>query len=279
MPYIDRKYRVSVAMGIYNCAPTLAESIDSLLNQTYKDWELVMCDDASTDDTLRIALEYAEKYDNIKVIRNEQNLGLAATLNKCIEIACRDCEFIARQDGDDISLPDRFATEVDFLDKHPEFALVSTAMTCFDETGEWGIMQKPEIPVPEDFAVSSPFCHASVMMRKKELADVGNYTVNKYLRRGQDYYLWHKFYCKGYRGYNLQTPYYRMRDDQAATKRRKFKYRWYGFKMDLEMRHNLRLPKKYYITAFRGLLVGMLPTPLYTYLHKRKLRANTSNRK
>lgn len=272
MAYIEKKYRVSIAMGIYNCAPTLAESIDSLISQSYKNWELIMCDDASTDDTLKIALEYEDKYDNIKVIRNETNLGLTATLNRCIENSCKGCEFIARHDGDDISFPDRFAVQVDFLDTHPEYAFVSTAMSCFDENGEWGEILKPERPDPKDFAYGSPFCHASVMMRKNELASVGNYTVNKYLRRGQDYYLWHKFYCKGFRGYNIQKPYYGMRDDLAATKRRKFKYRLYGAKVELEIMRNLKLSKWLYFRALRGIIIGLLPRPIYEYMHKKKLK-------
>lgn len=271
MSFIERPRRVSVAMGIYNCAKTLGESIDSLLSQTYKDWELVLCDDASTDNTLEVAEKYAEKYDNIKIIRNKTNIGLAATLNRCIEHASENCEFIARQDGDDLSEPDRFAIQIDFLDNHPEYVLVSTAMSCFDESGIWGIQQKPEKPQPKDFAPSSPFCHAPVMMRRKELAQVGNYTVNKFLRRGQDYYLWHKFYCEGFRGYNIQEPLYRMRDDRAAATRRRFKDRLYGAKIHLEVMQNLKLPFWNYPRVFRGLLIGFVPKPIYQLLHRRTI--------
>ena len=63
-------------MGIYNCADTLSEAIESIINQTFKDWEVIMCDDGSLDRTLEIAQMYAQKYDNIKVYRNEKNMGL-----------------------------------------------------------------------------------------------------------------------------------------------------------------------------------------------------------
>jgi glycosyltransferase EpsE len=276
MSNLKRSHRISIAMGIYNCAPTLSESIESILHQTYQDWELIMCDDASTDDTYKVASEYAKKYDNIHVLRNDTNLGLAATLNKCIANACPEAEFIARQDGDDLSEPDRFETQINFLDTHHEYAFVSTAMTCFDESGDWGVQARPEKPQAKDFIKNSPFCHAPVMMRKKELSLVGNYTVNKYLRRGQDYYLWHKFYCKGYFGYNIQKPYYKMRDDRAATSRRSFKARVYGAKVQIEIMRNLGIPAWNYIYALRGILVGMIPAPIYEYLHRKAVKRATS---
>lgn len=277
MTYIAKKYRVSVAMGIYNCAATLSDSIESLLAQTYKDWELVMCDDASTDNTLNIAREYAEKYDNIKVIHNKTNIGLAATLNRCIEHACEESEFIARQDGDDLSMSNRFATQVDFLDKHPEYAFVSTAMSCFDENGEWGVMRHKAEPTSMDFAIASPFCHAPVMMRKKELAIVGNYSVKKYLRRGQDFYLWHKFYKYGLRGYNIQDAYYCMRDDRAATSRRNFKVRLYGVKTHYIIMRNLKLPFWQYPRALRGLILWLLPKPIYERLHRKSVSSKSDD--
>ena len=77
--------KVSVIMGIYNCADTLSEAIESIINQTFKDWEVIMCDDGSLDRTLEIAQMYAQKYDNIKVYRNEKNMGLNYTLNHCLK--------------------------------------------------------------------------------------------------------------------------------------------------------------------------------------------------
>ena len=113
-------------MGIYNCASTLAESIESLLNQTYKDFELVLCDDGSSDETYQEAKKYADQYDNIILLRNETNRGLNYTLNRCAQVASG--EYFARQDGDDLSLPERFEKEVAILAKHPEISLVSSAM-------------------------------------------------------------------------------------------------------------------------------------------------------
>ncbi|MDK0922904.1 glycosyltransferase family 2 protein, partial [Clostridium perfringens] len=101
----DKKIKVSIIMGIYNCEKTLSDCIDSLLNQTYTNWELIMCDDSSTDCTYKIAKRYAEKYNNIILLRNETNKKLSATLNRCLEVA--KGEYVARMDADDIALPTR----------------------------------------------------------------------------------------------------------------------------------------------------------------------------
>jgi len=206
MAYVKKKRKISIIMGIYNCADTLREALDSILAQTYTDWEMIMCDDCSTDNTMEVAQEYVDRYDNFLLIKNKRNSRLAATLNHCLEYA--ESEYIARMDGDDISIPERFAVQVAFLDAHPEYAFVSCSMINFDGNGEWGVQTKPEKPCIRDFVYTSPFCHAPVMMRRKVLNEVGNYTVKKALRRGQDFYLWHKFYRTGYKGYNIQTPYY-----------------------------------------------------------------------
>ena len=98
--------RISVIMGIYNCASTLVEALDSLYAQTYQDFKIILCEDGSTDDTFEVAQQYASRHDNIVLIRNDKNMGLNYTLNRCLELV--DTEYVARMDGDDISLPTRF---------------------------------------------------------------------------------------------------------------------------------------------------------------------------
>ena len=105
--------RISVIIGIYNCAPTLVEALDSLYNQTFKDFKIILCDDGSSDDTYNVAKDYVSRHDNIILIRNECNMGLNYTLNHCLKYA--DTEYVARMDGDDISMPTRFEKEINFL--------------------------------------------------------------------------------------------------------------------------------------------------------------------
>ena len=105
MTHTDTK--ISILMGIYNCADTLSQAIDSLLSQTYPHWKLIMCDDGSTDNTYNIAKQYTKKYpEKIILIKNKKNMGLNFTLNHCLEYA--DTKYVARMDGDDVSLPQRF---------------------------------------------------------------------------------------------------------------------------------------------------------------------------
>ncbi len=219
--------RISVIMGIYNCEETLAEAIDSLYNQTYNKFKLILCDDASTDKTYNVAKKYADQYDNIVLIRNNRNLKLAATLNRCLELA--DTEFVARMDGDDISLPERFEKEIKFLDNNLDFALVSCAMIYFDESGDWGIGIPEPFPTLESFKKGTPHPHAPSMMRTKVIKQIGGYTVSPLLVRGQDYFLWYKIYKAGYRGSNIKDALYKMRDDKHAMSRRTFKSRYNSF--------------------------------------------------
>lgn len=253
-------------MGVYNCASTLEEALDSLLAQTYKCFKVVMCDDGSEDDTLKVAEDYARDYDNIIVIKNERNMGLNFTLNHCLEYA--DTEYVARMDGDDISLPDRFQKEIDFLDSHPDYAVVSAPMIYFDESGDFRVGHAKECPQAIDFIYGTPFCHAVSMSRTKVIKEVGGYTVDDRLLRVEDYHLWMKIYAAGFKGYNIQNPLYKMRDDRNALMRRNWKSRkneiyvkCMGFKM-------LGLPWYTRIYALRPLFVYLMPNWLYRYLHK-----------
>ena len=107
---MSENIEISIIMGIYNCEKYLRASIDSVLSQTFKRWELIMCDDGSIDNTYNIAKEYQEKYpDKIILLKNDKNLGLNQTLNNCLEKA--KGKYIARQDGDDVSVKDRLEKE------------------------------------------------------------------------------------------------------------------------------------------------------------------------
>ena len=111
--------KVSIIMGIYNCASTLPEAIDSIINQTYNNWELIMCDDGSVDNTYEIADKYRNQYPKkIVLLKNEKNMGLNYTLNECLKHSSG--EYIARMDGDDLSLPTRLEKEVAFLENNTQ---------------------------------------------------------------------------------------------------------------------------------------------------------------
>lgn len=262
--------KVTVIMGIYNCENTLIESLESLFTQTYTDWDLVMCDDGSNDSTYKIAEQYAAAYpQKITLLRNRNNMGLNFTLNRCLSIAVG--EYIARQDGDDLSMPTRFEKEVEILDMSPDIAIVSTAMTYFDESGTWGRNHPIEFPQREDFIAGTPFCHAPCMVRREAYQAVDGYTEDPHYLRVEDYDLWIKMYAAGFLGQNITEPLYAMRDDRNAYSRRKFKHRINEFRVHIKAARLLHLSLKAYIYAFRPIAVGLMPEKLYRALHKMRL--------
>lgn len=258
-------------MGIYNCESTLVDAIESIIQQTYKNWELILCDDCSTDGTVQIAEQYIRKNPGkIRLLKNEKNEGLNYTLNKCLQNA--NGEFIARMDGDDVCSPDRFEKEIAILNQHSEFAFVSCDMEFFDSNGIWGRTYVKSRPQVKDFVYCSQFCHAAAMIRKAALLDVGGYSCGKYLLRVEDYHLWIKLYAKGYRGYNILELLYRMRNDRMAQKRRTIQNRINECYVKHVAIHDLQLPFYYYIFCLKPLLLIILPSCFYAFLHKVKNR-------
>jgi glycosyltransferase EpsE len=263
--------KVSVIMGIYNCAPYLQEALDSLYAQTFQDFEIVLCDDGSCDNTYEIAKKNADAHPNIKLLRNERNMGLNMTLNNCLAVA--EGQYIARMDGDDISLPTRFEKEVDFLDSHPEFAIVSCPMIYFDENGEFARGKAGGEQTKDVLNYSVPFCHAPCMVRKEAYDAVGGYTVDSRLLRYEDYNLWMKMFALGFRGYNISECLYAMRDDRKAAKRRTFRGRLNGIYAHKLAYETLGLSLfSFWKFAFVSIFKGLLPGFVYRYLHRLKQR-------
>lgn len=262
------KHRISVIIGIYNCESTLVEALESLYAQTYQNFRIILCDDGSNDNTYQVAKEYAVKHDNIFLIKSEKNMGLNYTLNHCLEYA--DTEYVARMDGDDISLPTRFEKEIDFLDEHPEYSFVSTPMIYFDDEGEFRVGKSINNPTGLDFLNGRTFCHAPVMVRREAYEAVGGYTVSKYLLRVEDQHLWLKMYQKGFIGHNLNEPLYKMRDDRNATRRRGFVTRRNEALMRLRICKTFKLSWWHYPESILiPFIKWILPTRLYEHIHRK----------
>lgn len=263
------QYRISVLMGIYNCAPTLAEALDSLYAQTYHDFKIILCDDGSKDNTYAVAKQYADKHDNIVLVKNECNIKLAATLNHCLEYA--DTEYVARMDGDDISLPERFEKEIKFLDEHLEYAFVSCPMIYFDENGDWGRGKSIPIPSKEDFRTgSAPFCHAPVMIRTSCIKSIGGYRISKEVERMEDYDMFARLLIAGYNGRNLEEPLYKMRNGRDAFSRRKIADRWRSFMTSSKLKKNMGLSFPY-LSGLLDLAKCLIPNSIAYLVKKRRI--------
>lgn len=202
---------VSVIMGVYNCKNKnlLKKSVDSIINQTFQDWEFLICNDGSTDDTLKFLENLELKDDRITILTYPENHGLNYALNMCLEKA--KGQYIARQDDDDQSNLLRLEKQVSFLNTHNQYAIVGVLADVYDNDGIWGEYKVPEKPVKESFYWNSPFMHPTVMIRREAYEACKGYRVAKETRRCEDIDLFMRMYALGYRGYNIQEKLYLYR--------------------------------------------------------------------
>lgn len=256
---------VSVLMGIYNCEDTLAESIESILNQTHSNLELIMCDDGSTDNTYEIASEYAKKDKRIVLLKNEKNMTLGPTLNKCLEHATG--RYCARMDGDDVSTPDRFEKQVAFLESHPDFDAVGSFMKIYG-TDKLRIMC--EYPQIELLAKSNPCCHATIMMRTDVYREIEGYSTDPKLTRIEDVDLFWKFYLAGYKAANIQEALYIVRENTDTFKRRKAKFSITVATYLARRCREAHIPLKYRLFILKPILVAFIPNRLILIYHRTK---------
>ena len=150
-------------------------------------------------------------------------------------------------------------------------------MIFFDENGDWGRCYSIEKPTKHDFIKHSPVhCHAPCMIRREAYLAVGGYTEDKRMLRFEDVNLWYKLYAKGYVGYNLDEPLYKMRDDQAATRRRGLKSRMNGVYVTYVGFKLFQFPWYMYgyvvLDFLKHVIKGIMPEWLYLRFHKKAVR-------
>ncbi len=199
-------------MAAFNEEKYIASAVDSILRQTYEDFELIVVNDGSQDNTLKILESIAD--DRVKIISNAKNMGLAQSLN--IGISQSQGCYIARQDADDLSLPTRLQKQFDYLQQHRKVAVVGTAAKIIFEDGSVHSRFPLESPTFADLLKSGRFVHGSVMMRKDALEKVGYY--NGIFRHAQDYDLWLRI-TKEFPMANLQELLYVFRMEGRPLKR------------------------------------------------------------
>lgn len=253
---------ISVIMGVYNIEHLwiFKKAINSIRNQTVSDFEFIICDDGSTDRTFERLLDLQCKDSRIQLLRNEKNSGLAYTLNRCL--AAARGTYIARQDADDISSPDRFEKQTAFLSAHPEISFVGSNVSLFDKTGVWGKREPPAYPQKKDFLFTTPFVHGSLMFQKGVLQSMGGYTVSKETLRAEDYELEMRMYSMGLRGANLPERLYYFLEDDTTQARRKYRYRFDEAKIRFRGFKAMGLMPRALPYVVKPLVVGLIPSPL-----------------
>ena len=195
-----KSFKVTVLMSVYNGEKYLKEAVDSILNQTFTDFEFLIINDGSTDKTLEILQSYHAP--RIKIINNEKNTGLTKSLNKGLRTA--KGEYIARMDADDVSLPTRLERQVKFMTQHNEVGLLGSSWYTINGDGKkTGINKAANGKQAVHF-----MCHGSVVMRKWCLEKVESY--REVFELAQDYDLWLRI-ADEFEVANLSEPLYKLR--------------------------------------------------------------------
>jgi glycosyltransferase involved in cell wall biosynthesis len=169
--------RISVLMTIYNAQPYLQAAIESLINQSFKDWELIAVENGSKDNSLEVLSSYAD--DRIIIHKFDENIGRTPALRYAFEHA--KGEYIAVLDADDLADSERFARQVAFLDEKPEVAVVATWAYYIDRNGKRIGEFTPDTnqeELADSLGWSNPIAHSSAMYRREAAAEIGGYPEN-----------------------------------------------------------------------------------------------------
>lgn len=216
--------KVSVLMPAYNAEKYIEEAIESILNQTFTDFEFVVIDDCSTDKTWEIIQKHAKKDKRIIAIKNEENLKLSATLNKGIDI-CKG-EYIARMDSDDWSYPDRLQKQYDAISRDSNIGILGGAMEVCDENLEIKNIRKYNLSdseIRKSLFKYSPFCHPATIFKKEALLQ---YKYSIELNDAEDYDLYFRI-GKVYKLQNLNDIVIKYRTSGAQVSSKKSKRQQY----------------------------------------------------
>lgn len=251
---------ISVIMAIHNEREDLIlRAVQSILEQTYTEFELILCNDASNQETSSFLEGIVTTDPRIQLIVNKVNEYAAKTRNHGIEAA--QGKYIAIMDADDYSYPQRLEREFDFLENNPEYDFVCSDAELYD--GE-KIVPSPYClkadPKKEDFLWSMPFVHATAMIKKDCLLKVSGYSSSKECKRAEDYDLFMRLYASGFKGHNLPDILYQYYVNvNLMKKKRRYCYRideaivrWKNF-------GNLGLLPRGIPYVVKPLVVGLIP--------------------
>lgn len=229
--------KVSVVMPVYNTEKYVWEAIQSILSQTFTDYELVIIDDCSSDNSYKICQEYAKHDDRIKLYKNEKNIWVVRTRNELFKKVSKDSSYIAILDADDISKPNRLKKQYDYLEQNTDISIIWSHIQIIDESSNTIWYRKYPTSyeqVKNTIIKKSPLAQPAVMIRKSDLLNIGDYNTD--FERCQDYELWFRFFDAGYRITNIDDYLlsYRVFDWQGKSKHLK-----------LTLDNTIKIQKKY----------------------------------
>lgn len=259
--------KVSVIMAVYNTKPFLSQAVESVLNQTFQDFEFLIVDDFSTDWSYEILQDYAQKDNRIKLFRNDKNEGISFTRNKLFSLCSTN--YVMTQDSDDVSLPDRMQLEYNFLKNNTDYAAVSWNNEIIDE--EWNNIwiRIYSDDISSSILKKSPVSNPSSMMLKSVWEEVWWYMP--WLNYAEDYDLRLKMYARWYKIKNLDKTLIKLRIRRGQTKSGKLRQ---TLKNTIYVQENAI--KKYWIKPnlwdrlyiFAEKLALLVPTKFVMFLFK-----------
>jgi glycosyltransferase involved in cell wall biosynthesis len=261
-----KKPKISVLMSVYNGEKYLRQAINSILSQTFKNFEFIIVNDGSSDDTYKIASSYSDE--RIIIISNKKNLGLTKSLNIGLNITKGD--YVARMDADDVSFPGRFEIQADFLDRNPDFGLVGSWVEYIGLKGkELGIKKNPT-----DYSVIlkkilryNTFVHSSLMIRRSVLEKVEGY--NEQFKFAQDYDLILKI-AKLTKVTNLPKVLlsYRINPQEGISFKQQKKQEWSAILARIEALKSRQYPLLYWFFLLKPIVSYLIPSSIKVFLVK-----------
>lgn len=254
-------------MSAYNSEKTLKRAIDSILCGSYRDLELILLDDGSSDNTAEIIREAAEKDSRCVVLKNEKNQGLTKSLNTCLSAARG--EFIARMDADDFSHPDRLEKQLGFLASHPEYAFVCSAANLKEDGKIYGKRQYMPRPEKKDLASRCVFIQPTLLIRAEAIKSVGGYLDKSYTTRCEDYDLYFRLYKNGFIGYNMEEALIDYEEKRGDVSKHTPKTRLNEFCVRIRGAAALKNFSGF-IKAFKSILLIFVPKRVYLWLKNKR---------
>ncbi len=266
--------KISVIMGVFNGGHIVKNAIESVKKQKFDDWECIICDDGSTDETWEVISEFARSDNRFIPIRVKQNRGPAHARNRCIDAS--HGEYVAIQDADDLSMPERLAEQVAFLDNHKDVSVVGSYASLIDRRlNVWGEMKPKDVPQQADWVKGPQVVHASTMMRRVDLINVGKY--NEKLRKAEDYDLWIRFMSKGYKIVTMPMMLYAIHWDAYDYTRKRMRHRWDELAVCFRAWQMPGTPFYYVFYLLKPLVTGMLPSKILHWYHMRTFKTGYTN--
>ncbi len=264
-----KKPLVSFILGVYNTQnlDDLDRSFLTMLEQTYGNTEIIVCDDCSTNGVYEYLISRYGDNNRVTIIRNHENSGLNVSLNHCLKYV--NGSFIARQDDDDYSDLDRIQKQMDILLSDTNIAFVSAGLVKFDSEGVWASFIPKQNPIKRDFLNHSPFAHAVSVFRKEAIMAIDGYRISPETVRCEDYDLFMRLTAAGFKGVNIPEILYYYNKERSQKIKRPFKNCYNEFVVRRKGYRKMGLPIWSFFFALKPIIVYFIPSVISRYIKKK----------